>query len=198
MRHAISSVLSAGTADACDMLCIWRAAVPRLCRYPWDAGICTAVCRSCEVWFPVSGHHFYNIAMPPDRKTDLGRRLRESKFPRRAAARFTDEEDHNPMVLQDCAVCRGTGRVDRNGPSSEGGAVYAMEECPACGGKGITGEIERFFPADEPEFPAGVDSKGWVSCPKCGVRFSLRDPHRWTGRRHLSCGQKIKVSTEAP
>lgn len=135
--------------------------------------------------------------MSPDRKTEIRRRLRESKFPRRAAARFADEDDHNPMVLQDCAVCRGTGRIDRNSPASEGGAVYVMEDCRNCGGMGTTGEIGRFFAADGPEMVVETGPDGWLLCPKCGVRFSLRDPHRWTGRRHLRCGQKIQARTSA-
>ena len=34
---------------------------------------------------------------------------------------------------------------------------------------------------------------GWVECPRCRVRFSLHDPHRWGSGRHLTCGQRIQV-----
>ncbi len=37
-------------------------------------------------------------------------------------------------------------------------------------------------------------TEGCVECPFCGARFSLRDPHRWRGGRHLTCGQKIVVN----
>jgi hypothetical protein len=33
----------------------------------------------------------------------------------------------------------------------------------------------------------------WIKCPFCHVRFSLLDPHRWAGDRHLTCGQTIQV-----
>ncbi len=35
---------------------------------------------------------------------------------------------------------------------------------------------------------------GWIECPSCGARFSLRDAARWNGDRHLTCGQKIVIA----
>ena len=32
---------------------------------------------------------------------------------------------------------------------------------------------------------------GWVKCPGCNRRFALKDPNKWDGKKHLSCGQKI-------
>lgn len=34
---------------------------------------------------------------------------------------------------------------------------------------------------------------GWIECPKCHIRFSLTDSHRWGSGRHLTCGQRILV-----
>jgi hypothetical protein len=33
----------------------------------------------------------------------------------------------------------------------------------------------------------------WVLCPNCGKRFSLHNPASWTGKRHLTCGQRLDI-----
>ena len=43
------------------------------------------------------------------RKAEIRRRLTLARYPRRSKARFTDENDHNPLVLQDCPQCHGSG-----------------------------------------------------------------------------------------
>jgi hypothetical protein len=40
---------------------------------------------------------------------------------------------------------------------------------------------------------ANPDSNGWVACPHCGVRFTIRDKQRWDGERHRSCGGRISL-----
>jgi hypothetical protein len=41
--------------------------------------------------------------------------------------------------------------------------------------------------------PANSDPEGWVTCPHCGTRFTLRDKDRWDGDRHRSCGGRISL-----
>lgn len=36
-------------------------------------------------------------------------------------------------------------------------------------------------------------TEGWIECPFCGIRFSMRDKARWGGERHLTCGQRISI-----
>lgn len=125
------------------------------------------------------------------RKADIRRRLTLAKYPRRSRAKFTDDNDHNPMVLQDCRRCQGSGRVCRHF-EHHGRQVKSREECSECDGKGVTGEVERYFTNDDPEVDAPVRNEG-TTCPTCGWRFRLSDPHAWTGRRHLRCGQKLRL-----
>jgi len=126
----------------------------------------------------------------------LRRRSALRRYPRRSAAIFTDANDHNPTVLQDCSGCDGRGTQCRHS-IVDGVEQYALGECTACGGTGITGEVEPCFANDVPERSASVDDQGWITCPSCDWRFALRDKHAWTGRRHLRCGQKIRVINAA-
>lgn len=126
-----------------------------------------------------------------DRKAAIRRRLVLAKHPRRHRAEFTDENDHNPMVLQACPQCHGSGHVGR--AVVEGTRSIEMEEtCPNCHGEGVTGEVEPYFANDKPEADAVVIGDG-ITCPNCGWRFRLKDSNAWTGRRHRRCGQKIKL-----
>jgi DnaJ-class molecular chaperone len=116
--------------------------------------------------------------------------LRRRMAPRRSVATFSDDNDHNPLVLQDCPACSGSGKachhsIDRSGET------YALEVCSSCGGAGVTGDVEPYFRDDRPELPACADDTGWITCPGCDGRFALRDRRAWTGRRHLQCGQRI-------
>lgn len=126
------------------------------------------------------------------RKQEIRKRLRLAKFPCRSDAEFSDENDHNPMVLQDCPTCRGTGENCEHF-LDHGGEGYTLGTCPDCGGLGVIGEIERYFKEDCQQIDIFVDSNGWLKCPKCGIRFTIRDRHRWSGRRHLTCGQKLRI-----
>jgi DnaJ-class molecular chaperone len=128
------------------------------------------------------------------RKMEIRRRLRLAKYPRRSHAVFSEENDHNPIVLQDCATCHGTGKVCRHFKTKEGGECIARDECPSCAGQGVTGELEPYFSNDQPERPADCRSEGRVQCPSCSRRFRITDPNAWTGKRHMRCGQKIKLN----
>ncbi len=126
------------------------------------------------------------------RKDEIRRRLRISKYPRRAQAVFNDENDHNPLVLEECAHCHGTGHVDiyEQGEDFE---QYVLEECPVCSGAGITGEVVPYFDNVAPAMDVKARDDGWAKCPRCGWRFSLSDAAVWTGLRHKRCGQKLNV-----
>jgi len=130
-----------------------------------------------------------------ERKNELEQLLISSPYPPRAKAQFTDANDHNPLILQDCPECRGTGQRNLCSEDASGARTWRLGYCSACGGTGITGQIERYFLTDAPEETAVPDADGWLRCPGCGIVFTTRDPHRWTGYRHLRCGQRIRTST---
>lgn len=111
----------------------------------------------------------------------LRRRLQSSLYPWRDDAVFTDENDHNPLVLEACPACSKWGRC---GPP---------EPCPECHGLKTTGRAVHYFPNPLPEEAAVVDEQGWITCPLCDRRFSTRYRGTWTGRRHLTCGQAIRL-----
>lgn len=133
------------------------------------------------------------------RKAEIRRCVTLLRYPRRAKAAFTDENDHNPMVLQDCPTCFGSGKVCQHWSEDDGSRdVLDLIVCAACNGSGVTCEVEPYFSKELPEASARADAAGWLTCPGCGWRFTLRDPHAWSGRRHMRCGQKIKpLMTEA-
>lgn len=122
------------------------------------------------------------------RKEEIRRRLRLSRYPRRSAAVFTDENDHNPLILEDCPKCGGRGQLCTFHPPD----AYVLDDCPACGGLGTTTEVVPYFTDTGPEVEALVDEQGWLTCPRCERRFSTRYHSTWTGRRHLTCGQLIR------
>ena len=131
-----------------------------------------------------------------ERRLALEEKLRSSPHPPRANARFDAENDHNPLMLQDCPECGGTGKRDIRSESARGGSIWTYGECSACRGTGITGDVEHYFLTDAPEVTVIPDSKGWLRCPGCGIAFTIRDPYRWTGYRHLRCGQRIRTENK--
>jgi hypothetical protein len=40
---------------------------------------------------------------------------------------------------------------------------------------------------------ATPNSSGWIQCPGCGIRFSLKDTKRFANSMHLTCGQRIRI-----
>ena len=125
-----------------------------------------------------------------DMKDDIRRRLTLSRYPRRRDATFSDENGHNPAVLQDCARCHGRGKHCED---VDGAAV--LDTCRACDGAGITGETEPYFANDEPELVVALGADGWITCPACDYRFAPTDRNAWTGRRHIRCGQQLRIGT---
>jgi hypothetical protein len=114
-------------------------------------------------------------------------------YPRRKDAKFTDANEHNPLVLQDCPECRGSGRRDLRSENERGQSVRSLIVCPACGGSGTTEKVERYFPSDLLEKTAMTDEGGWLRCPGCGIVFTTRNSYSWTGYRHIRCGQRIRI-----
>ena len=115
-----------------------------------------------------------------------------TRYPRRWAAKFTDENSHNPLVLQDCPACGGRGKRCEHTRSAQGVARFLVE-CSACSGSGVTGEVEPYFAEDPPEASSEIDSLGWLTCPNCGWRFATHHADAWTGQRHMLCGQRILI-----
>jgi RecJ-like exonuclease len=111
--------------------------------------------------------------------------------PRRWSAAFTDDNDHDPWVLEDCADCGGRGSicVEENG-------VVELGTCPTCGGRGASGEVTRYFARSENGAAAPIEvesASDTIACPGCHAELKLRDARAWTGRRHVACGQSIRI-----
>lgn len=107
---------------------------------------------------------------------------------------FNAENDHNPMVLPDCPVCRGYGKQD---VPSEGGTVWTLMICSECDGKGfvVGGTPEHYFTKGDTPTEVRGNSAGWIKCPLCGKSFKDFDRNVFTGLRH-KCGQKLQISEE--
>jgi hypothetical protein len=135
------------------------------------------------------------------KKSEIEKGLRLAKYPRRTSTAlhrgpfgagpqllFTDENNHNPLVLEDCPECHGRGHV-----CHEAAGIAATSACPHCEGLGTTLELVPCFANDSPEQEGVLDEHDFLTCPCCGRRFSTRDRHSWTGRRHFGCGQLIRL-----
>jgi len=123
----------------------------------------------------------------PHRRLRFEKLLRE--YPRRSAAQFTGANDHNPLILEDCPACFGTGRSCRSTPEGTEERIL----CQGCDQFGVTGKIVPYFGNNSEVIPVVADSDGWVACPKDQWRFTTADPKAWTGARHKRCGQKLLV-----
>ena len=123
------------------------------------------------------------------KKEEIRQRLLEARYPRRGAAVLSSEPDHNPLILEDCSSCRGTGHQ-----CCETAAAYVLDACAACAGRGITGQVVRYFKNDSPEVRTADIANGWLTCPWCSRRFAIRDPAVWSGLRHITCGGRIEIT----
>jgi hypothetical protein len=129
------------------------------------------------------------------RKAEIRRRLNIEKYSKPENIVYTDENDHNPLVLEKCPDCRGTGK---NCYFVETEMTYYTDVCSTCDGDCYTGELVRQFDNDAKPLEASLNSHGWVTCPGCGTRFTVTNKRSWSGRRHLKCGQKIILCGAAP
>jgi hypothetical protein len=68
-------------------------------------------------------------------------KMRHHSLSRKVA--FTDANDHNPVVLDECPKCHGSGKASEYGPG-----VHYLVECDACSGTGTTGQRVRYFDND--------------------------------------------------
>ena len=128
--------------------------------------------------------------MYEDRKEGIRKRLRRARYPSRSSARFDEDPDHNPLVLENCPRCHGRGTVcHRVGPDTE-----ALDQCPDCAGSGTNDQVVRYFTNDAEPMNVSTYQEGWVRCLCCGWRFALYDQNAWTGKRHIRCGQRLVVS----
>jgi len=107
---------------------------------------------------------------------------------------YTDDNDHNPLVKEECPACSGIGereelveRVTEQGPRQN----IEWIRCAMCNGSGRGERLVRLFDNDSPTVPVEVGPDGWLTCPCCKWRFTTRDSNVWTGRRHKKCGQRI-------
>ena len=115
-------------------------------------------------------------------------------LPTRDEAEFTEENDHNPQIRKICPECKGCGKRDIKGELPDGTRTWTLTLCKGCAGKGWVEGTQKFFENDSEAMPVKVSAMGYVQCPCCGWKFSIKDKHRWTGRRHIRCGQKIMLT----
>jgi hypothetical protein len=121
-------------------------------------------------------------------KEALRRRLIVAKHPRRRDADPGKAPDHNPLVLEDCPACGGSGtRCEMTAHES------TLTQCPACAGEGTTYAVVPMFANDAEPMNVRAEADGWMTCPCCGWRFSPADRRTWTGFRHVRCGQRLRL-----
>src|SRR5580700_5491747 len=84
---------------------------------------------------------------------------------------FTEANDHNPEVFEECPECSGSGRrsiydVDE----SRGSKTVSRVVCGACNGTGTNGDRVHYFDNNAPIVTVPLGKDGWVTCPCCGWR----------------------------
>lgn len=112
------------------------------------------------------------------------------------SAYFNADNDHNPLVPAKCPKCGGAGRWGAT-ELWGGRPTEVCGNCDACGGSGEADGLVPLFDNDAPAIEATLRPDGWIKCPGCGKSFSTADPYRWTGLRHVTCGQKIALTPPA-
>ena len=126
------------------------------------------------------------------RKQAIRKQLNIAKYTKPENIVFSDENDHNPLVLEKCPVCKGTGKnCKRIKTTNE--MVIVTDSCEACGGLRVTGNLVRQYSEDSSIEEARVNRDGWLKCPGCGTRFTTNSAASWSGWRHKTCGQKIRL-----
>ena len=98
-----------------------------------------------------------------------------------------------PLQRKRCPFCKGEILFRKCGGSMpEGGRWDGIETiCPKCGKETVE---DPFMPDnDSPPQKAAPNTKGWVACPCCGMRFQPTDQNVFKGGRHRRCGQQIII-----
>ena len=108
---------------------------------------------------------------------------------------FTEENEHNPMVIPNCPKCimGKTAGMSNTSNKSQGHIL-----CESCGGSGIlTPPVAKLmFENNKPPLKVSCKVSGFLHCPKCGTGFKYYDKRVWSGKRH-ACGQKLEIDTMA-
>lgn len=108
---------------------------------------------------------------------------------------FTDENDHNPLVIPNCPHCiMGKRGGEYRGPNRS----IAHQRCESCDGSGVdsTEEPIRLFDNEFTPEKISCNKVGHVRCPKCGIGFEYYDKKAFSGKRH-NCGQKLVINTKS-
>jgi hypothetical protein len=108
---------------------------------------------------------------------------------------FTEENDHNPLVIPNCPHCI-MGR--KAGPSKGVNESQDHVICEHCSGSGnLTPPIAApLFKNNSESIKVSCNAVGFLRCPCCNNGFKYYDKRVWSGRRH-SCGQKLIIETSA-
>ena len=109
---------------------------------------------------------------------------------------FTADNDHNPLVRDDCPRCGGHGKYETYTDPDPTGLARQIDlhGCEACGGGGRTDVYVPYFDNAADPVTVRVRANGSLTCPCCGWGFSVRDRAVWTGWRHARCGQRIRLT----
>jgi len=108
---------------------------------------------------------------------------------------FTEENDHNPMVIPNCSHCiMGRTAGTYGGPNRSNGHGL----CVQCHGTGVAIPpiAKPMFENNSPAIPVSCNAHGFLRCPSCGFGFKYYDDRIWSGKRH-SCGQRLIIDTSA-
>ena len=132
-----------------------------------------------------------------EKRAEIDRLIQASPHPRREGAVFTDDNDHNPIILQDCPECHGRRKFCEWG-TPEDRFIHQQVVCLTCCGLGSTGTEGSYFANDTPAIDARLMGISRILCPHCGETFRIHDSSAWTGRRHRTCGQKITARYDLP
>lgn len=144
---------------------------------------------------------------------EINLRIRSSPYSTREKAEFTDANDHNPTILQTCPKCGGAGKVSawetveegtqlqlppmvlstsyHPGDSPDESLIHYLAVCSTCCGLKTTGHSVPYFDNNAEPLEAVLRSSGRTLCPFCKKNFNTKNACEWTGRRHISCGQKL-------
>ena len=107
------------------------------------------------------------------RKEGIREKTKLSGYPRRNAAVFNDENDHNPIVLADCPRCHGRGKVSSHTREKDR-IIHRLHGCPECQVSGTNGELEPYFTNNAAAVEVRPNEKGWLTGPCCGWRFKIK------------------------
>ena len=109
---------------------------------------------------------------------------------------FTADNDHNPLVLEDCPRCNGYRKYETytNLDATGFARQIDLHRCEVCSGTGHSDVRVRYFDNDSPPMEVQVRPNGSLKCPCCGWSFTTGNRTVWTGWRHARCGQRLRLT----